>query len=273
MDNPQLTRQDASPVPIARLRGEAVSVLPADLYIPPDAMAVFLETFEGPFDLLLYLIRKQNLDILDIPIADVTRQYMEYVEMMKNISLELAADYLVMAAMLAEIKSRMLLPRPPAAEQEEADPRAELVRRLREYEHIRQAAEKLDALPRKERDFFPANGHAEGLLRQRTQPVADLQSLALCLADTLKRARLSAAHTVRKEPLSVRERMSQILATLQETEYAGFYSLFTPAEGRAGVIVTFLALLELVQHHLIDCTQTGSFAPIHIRNVASCPAA
>ncbi len=253
------------PTPIAMLRGQAFTALPKDLYIPPDAMEVFLEAFEGPLDLLLYLIKKQNLDILDIPIASVTKQYMEYVELMREVSLELAAEYLVMAALLAEIKSRMLLPRPENAEGIEEDPRAELIRRLQEYERIKKAAADLDLLPRHGRDTFAASATVQQLVFERPQPNVSLQELLLALADVLKRVELNANHQIEREPLSVRERMTRILTALQEKEFVTFSSMFTVSEGRLGVVVTFLAMLELLKDHIIEFVQTGPFEPIHIK--------
>lgn len=255
--------------PIALVHGQAVTSLPKDLYIPPDAMEVFLEAFEGPLDLLLYLIKKQNLDILDIPIADVTRQYMDYVELMREVSLELAAEYLVMAALLAEIKSRMLLPRPENIEGVEDDPRAELVRRLQEYERIKKAAEDLDLLPRHGRDTFVAGATLPEITFERPQPTVNLQELLLAFSDVLKRAKLKTSHQIQREPLSVRERMTRILSALQENEFVVFSSLFTLSEGRLGVAVTFLAMLELLKDHLIEFVQTEPFAPIHLKTKSS----
>lgn len=254
-----------APSPIAVVRGQAFADLPKDLYIPPDAMEVILETFEGPLDLLLYLIKKQNLDVLDIPIAEVTKQYMEYVDLMKELSLELAAEYLVMAALLAEIKSRMLLPRPAALENSEEDPRAELVRRLQEYEKIKLAAEKLHELPQEGRDFFVGQAKIDSLPTTRPQPTVSLQELMLAFAEVLQRAKLHASHEIMQEPLSIRERMSSILSALQDSEFASFYSLFTNTEGRRGVIVTFLAMLELLKGHLIEFVQAEAFAPIYLK--------
>lgn len=259
-----------APSPIAIVRGEAITAMPKDLYIPPDAMEVLLEAFEGPLDLLLYLIKKQNLDILDIPIAEVTRQYMEYVEFMKELSLELAAEYLVMAAILAEIKSRMLLPRPETIEGGiEEDPRAELIRRLQEYERYKQAAEDLDKLPRHGRDTYAAHAEIEEITFEKPKPTVDLKELMLALADVLHRAELHTSHKVEMEPLSVRERMTIILSALQDKEFTEFTSMFTLAEGRLGVVVTFLAMLELLKTHLIEFVQTAPFGPIHLKAVTS----
>ncbi len=266
MSNPDDTIQSTEDtVPIAVIRGQALTALPKDLYIPPDAMEVFLEAFEGPLDLLLYLIKKQNLDILDIPIAEVTRQYMEYVELMKEVSLELAAEYLVMAAILAEIKSRMLLPRPENLEGMEEDPRSELIRRLLEYERIKQAAAQIDALERHGRDTFLATADSEKVVVDKPQPQVSLQDLMLALADVLKRVELNASHQIQREPLSVRERMTRILSALQDKEFITFNSMFTPSEGRSGVVVTFLAMLELLKDHLVEFVQTTPFAPIHLK--------
>ncbi len=251
--------------PLAMIHGQALTALPKDLYIPPDAMEVFLEAFEGPLDLLLYLIKKQNLNILDIPIAEVTRQYMEYVELMKEVSLELAAEYLVMAAILAEIKSRMLLPRPDNMEGVEEDPRAELIRRLMEYERIKKAAEKIDGLPRHGRDTYSASVNLQEIVFEKPQPSVSLQELLLAFADVLKRVELNKSHQIQREPLSVRERMTRILTALQEKEFVPFNSLFNLNEGRPGVVVSFLAMLELLKDHIIEFVQTAPFAPIHLK--------
>lgn len=254
-----------TPEPIAIIQGQAMVSLPKDLYIPPDAMEVFLEAFEGPLDLLLYLIKKQNLDILDIPIAEVTRQYIEYVELMKEVSLELAAEYLVMAALLAEIKSRMLLPRPENAEGVEEDPRAELIRRLQEYERFKQAAQDIDHLPRHGRDTFVAGATIDELVFEKPMPQVDLRDLLVAFAEVLKRAELNTSHQIKLEPLSVRERMSNILSALQQKEFIVFTSMFTLTEGRQGVVVTFLAMLELLKDSLVEFVQTAPFGPIHLK--------
>lgn len=254
-----------TPAPIAIVQGLAYTAMPKDLYIPPDAMEVFLEAFEGPLDLLLYLIKKQNLNILDIPIADITHQYMEYVELMKEISLELAAEYLVMAALLAEIKSRMLLPRNENTEKEEDDPRSELIRRLQEYERIKQAAIEIDKLPRQGRDTFVASAMIQDRVFEKPQPDVSLRELLLAFKDVLKRAELHTSHSITLEPLSVRERMSSILVALQEKEFVAFSSMFTLNEGRLGVVVTFLAMLELLKDHIIEFIQTSPFGPIHLK--------
>lgn len=267
MENTETTQQTAdTPTPIAIVQGQAFLNMPKDLYIPPDAMEVFLEAFEGPLDLLLYLIKKQNLNILDIPIAEVTRQYMEYVDIMKEMSLELAAEYLVMAAILAEIKSRMLLPRPENATEEE-DPRAELVRRLQEYERIKQAAEEIDKIPRHGRDTFVAGATINDLVFEKPQPTVELKELLLAFADVLKRVELNASHQIKLEALSVRERMTRILTALQDKEFVVFSSMFSPSEGRLGVVVTFLAMLELLKDHIVEFVQTTPFGPIHLKAV------
>ena len=252
-------------IPFAMVDGVAMTEMPRDLYIPPNALEVFLEAFEGPLDLLLYLIKRQNLDILDIPIAEITRQYMEYVDLMKDLRLELAAEYLVMAAMLAEIKSRMLLPRPETEAEEEGDPRAELVRRLQEYERYKKAAEDLDALPRLGRDVFPTEAETPYVQVVKLQPKVRVEDLVMALADVFRRARMYAHHHVLTEPLSVRERMSAVLAALDKDNYTEFTSLFSVEEGRRGVIVTLLAILELVREMLIELVQAKPMGPIHVR--------
>ena len=250
-------------MPFAVVDGEPVVDLPRDLYIPPDALEIFLEAFEGPLDLLLYLVKRQNLDILDIPIATVTRQYMEYIELMKELRLELAAEYLAMAAMLAEIKSRLLLPRPESLDDEE-DPRAELVRRLREYERYKQAAENLDALPRVGRDLIEVRTAAPYVRMERPQPRVELDDILVALADVLARAEAYSRHQVQMELLSVRERMSIVLEHVQRARFVEFAALFTPEEGRQGVVVTLLALLELLRESLVDLVQARPFGPIHV---------
>ncbi len=251
-------------VRVARIYGEPLIELPLDLYIPPDALEVFLESFEGPLDLLLYLIRKQNLDILDVAMAPLTRQYLAYVEAMRAKNLELAAEYLVMAAILIEIKSRMLLPRPPVLDDGEHDPRAELVRRLLEYERIKQAAARLDALPQMGRDVLAVSVWIERTALGRL-PGVDPRDLAEAWRALLYRARLSAHHRVSREELSVREHMSLILRRLQEHRVVEFAELFDPARGVAVLVVNFLALLELARELLIDITQAECFAPIYVK--------
>jgi segregation and condensation protein A len=265
---------EASPaqgeMPFAVVDGEPVTQLPQDLYIPPYALQVFLEAFEGPLDLLLYLIRRQNLDILDIPIAEITRQYVEYIEMMKDMQLELAGEYLLMAAMLAEIKSRMLLPRPEKEEEEdEHDPRAELVRRLQEYERFKKAAEDMSELPRLERDLFVASADAPERKITRDLPDITLKELLVAFHDVLKRAEMFSRLHMLREPLSVRQRMSEILARLTANSFSGFADLFDPEEGRMGVAVTFIAILELLRESVIEVAQAEPFAPLHIRAAAS----
>lgn len=249
---------------LARLYGEPLFQLPQDLYIPPDALEVFLEAFEGPLDLLLYLIRKQNFNILDIPLAQVTVQYMHYVEEIRQRNLELAAEYLLMAAMLVEIKSRMLLPPKPVAEGEELlDPRAELVRRLLEYEQIKQGAQKLDALPQLDRDFYvPSVSVEKG---QAPLPDVSVQELAQAWADIVQRAKLVTHHTIRREALSVREYMSAVLKKLQGQRLLEFAELFEVQQGLPVVVVTFVAMLELAREGLLELTQGAAYAPIYVR--------
>jgi segregation and condensation protein A len=249
---------------VAKIYGERLIQLPLDLYIPPDALEVFLDAFEGPLDLLLYLIRKQNLDVLDIAMAPLTRQYLEYVEAARAKNLELAADYLVMAAMLIEIKSRMLLPRPPSASGEEEDPRAELVRRLLEYEQMKKAARKLDELPQVGRDVVAVSVWIERTVIERL-PDVNAQDLAEAWRSLLHRARLSAHHHVTKEQLSVREYMTMILRRLNEAGLREFTELFDTAQGAPILVVTFIALLELVRESLVEITQSECFAPIYVK--------
>lgn len=250
---------------LALVYGEAFTELPQDLYIPPDALEVFLEAFEGPLDLLLYLIRKQNIDILDIPVAEITRQYMSYVELMKAVQLELAAEYLLMAAMLAEIKSRMLLPRAEGLEAEEEDPRAELIRRLQEYERFKKAAEDLDDLPRDGRNFVVPSLPAPEARARKLLPEVELGELLLAMGEVLRRADLFESHQVTREVLSTRERMSQVLERLKDGAFVPFVALFTLDEGRLGVVVTFMAILELVKESLVELVQNEPFSPIHVR--------
>jgi len=249
---------------VARLYGEPVIELPRDLYIPPDALEIILEAFEGPLDLLLYLIRKENLDVLDIPMAPLTRQYLDYVEIMRTKNLELAAEYLVMAAMLMEIKSRLLLPRPPSAEALEEDPRAELVRRLLEYEQIKKAAQALDELPHVGRDVIAISVWIERTLSEKL-PDVNPQDLAEAWRSLLHRARLSKHHRITREELSVREYMSDILRRLKEHRVLEFSELFDPQRGVPVLVVTFLALLELARELLIEITQSECFAPIYVK--------
>lgn len=257
---------------IIKVRGEPLAELPSDLYIPPDALEVFLEAFEGPLDLLLYLIRKQNLDILDIPVLKITEQYMEYIALMREFKLELAAEYLLMAAWLAEIKSRILLPRPPAVEEEQGDPRMELVRRLQEYERFKTVAEQLDIMPRVGRDTVVAQARPPELRIERPLPLPSLRDLLMAFRETLQRAEFFTHHTVRREPLSVRERMSKILGSIS-SEAQSLSALLDPSEGRAGVIVSLLAILELTRSAMIALTQAAPFAPLMIARAGAAPAA
>jgi segregation and condensation protein A len=258
-------------MPFAVVEGEPLTALPKDLYIPPQALEVFLEAFEGPLDLLLYLIRRQNLDILDIPIAEITRQYMEYIELMQELELELAGEYLLMAAMLAEIKSRMLLPRASLGEEEEDDPRAELVRRLQEYERFKKAAEDIDALARLERDAWIATAEITERKVVRLVPQLTLQEMLVAFKEVLARSAMFAHHHVQRERLSVRQRMSEILASLRESSFVEFIKLFRPEEGRMGVTVTFVAILELAREGLIEIVQADAYAPIHVRPGSGIP--
>ena len=245
--------------------GEAMTEMPVDLYIPPDALEVFLEAFEGPLDLLLYLIRKQNVDILDIPVAEITRQYMGYVELMKTVRLELAAEYLVMAAMLAEIKSRMLLPRSAEIEQEEDDPRAELIRRLQEYERFKAAAEGIEGLSRVGREVIVPRLEAPQAKVRKLLPEVALEEVLMSMAEVLRRGDMFESHQVSREALSTRERMSDVLERLKGGGFVPFVELFTAEEGKLGVVVTFMAILELVKESLVELVQNEPFAPIHVR--------
>jgi len=266
-------RPSQGEMPFAIVNGREMTELPKDLYIPPEALEVFLEAFEGPLDLLLYLIKRQNIDILDINVAEITRQYMVYIEMMKSMTFELAAEYLLMAAMLAEIKSRMLLPRQQEEETDEEDPRAELIRRLQEYERFKAAAEDLDALPRQERDFHLASAQPPDVDSQRPHPDVELRQILLALADVMKRTEMTRSHQVHLEPLSTRERMGMVLERLQHGQFVPFVSLFRLSEGRAGVVVTFLAILELIKESLVQLIQNEPFGPIHVKSRAAAPEA
>ena len=254
--------------PFAIVEGKTVTELPKDLYIPPDALEVFLEAFEGPLDLLLYLIRRQNLDILEIRVAEITQQYMQYVELMHAMQFELAAEYLLMAAMLAEIKSRMLLPRQEEAEDDEDDPRAELIRKLQEYERFKEAAMNLDELERLNRNFWVAVADAPKMEKTRPLPDVQLQDLLVELSRVLKRAENFSSHQISLEPLSTRERMSQILdkVSVSGEQFVAFGDLFNVEEGRSGVIVTFIAVMELIKESLLDLVQSEAFAPIHVKS-------
>lgn len=258
---PQPTQKEMH---FAVIAGQPLSEVPKDLYIPPDALEVFLEAFEGPLDLLLYLIKRQNVDILNIPIAHITEQYMAYVELMKSVNLELAAEYLVMAAMLAEIKSRVLLPR-PTLEEHEDDPRADLIRRLQEYERFKKAAQDVDELPRMGRETFQVEAETPELHIHKPLPDVDMREVLLALKDVLVRAEMFTSHQIQREALSTREKMATVLAILSADNFTDFISLFNIEEGRAGVVVTFLAIMELTKEMLIEIVQSDPFSPIHVR--------
>ncbi len=262
---PQQALPPLPPAPIAMVAGEAIVELPQDLYIPPDALEIFLDTFEGPLDLLLYLIKKQNLDILNIPIAEITEQYMQYIGLMETMRFELAAEYLLMAAMLAEIKSRMLLPRLDEDGDDEDDPRAELIRRLQEYERIKEGAESLDILPRMLRENFQLGVVPPVIERDVPLPDITLQELLLAFRDVAHRAALAEHHNINREVLSVRARMTAVLSALRVGEFCEFSTLFDPEEGRLGVVVTFLAMLELCKEGLVDIVQSEPFTPIYLK--------
>jgi len=252
-------------MPFAIVQGKAVTEVPKDLYIPPEALEVILEAFEGPLDLLLYLIRRQNLDILQINVAEITKQYIQYVELMDALDFELAAEYLVMAAMLTEIKSRMLLPRSDETEDDEEDPRASLIRRLQEYERFKVAAQDIDEMPRVSRDFQLAAAHEFDRNQARPDPDVDMKELLLALSEVLQRADMYNSHQVEREKLSTRERMSEVLEKLQGGGFQPFISLFDAKEGRLGVVVTFLAVMELIKESLVELIQNESFGPIHVK--------
>jgi segregation and condensation protein A len=255
-------------MPFAMVNGEPVTELPKDLYIPPQALEVFLEAFEGPLDLLLYLIRRQNLNILDIPLAEITKQYMTYIQVMEGLQLELAGEYMLMAATLAEIKSRMLLPRPKLDETSEEDPRAELVRRLQEYERFKRAAEDIDTLPRLERDNWTTSAELKDRKVVRLLPQLTLQEMLVAFKEVVVRSEMFSHHHVARERLSVRERMSHILTSLEHTSFVEFVHMFRPEEGRMGVTVTFIAILELMREGLVEIVQAEPYAPIHLRSSA-----
>jgi segregation and condensation protein A len=255
-------------LPIAIVDGKPFTEMPSDLYIPPEALEVILESFEGPLDLLLYLIKRQNLDILNIEVAEITRQYMKYVEVMKEMQLELAAEYLVMAAMLAEIKSRLLLPRPTNCEADESDPRAELIKRLLEYERIKQAAESLDRLPQQGRDVFVVQAERPDTPVKKNLPTVTMDELLNSLREVMQRAAMFTHHAITRETLSIRERMSQILTKISSDKFTHFNQLFTAEEGRLGVVVTFIAILELIRQSLIELVQAEPYAPIHVKAVS-----
>lgn len=252
-------------MPFAVVMGQTLTEFPKDLYIPPQALAVFLEAFEGPLDLLLYLIKRQNLDILDIDVSRITEQYMQYVELMDAMQFELAAEYLLMAAMLAEIKSRMLLPRATDVEDDEEDPRALLIRRLQEYERFKKAAEDIEELPRIERDTWVGSASPPELNRERPEPYVEMRELLLAMGEVMRRADMFASHHIEREALSTRERMSEVLERLAGRQFVPFVSLFTAAEGRLGVVVTFLAIMELIKESLVEIVQTENFGPIHVK--------
>ena len=262
---PAVDVHEQAEMPFAVVEGEPLTEMPRDLYIPPDALQVFLEAFEGPLDLLLYLIRRQNLDILDIPLAEITRQYMQYIEVMRELQLELAGEYMLMAATLAEIKSRMLLPRPQSDGAEEDDPRAELVRRLQEYERFKRAAEDMEELSRVDRDTFPASAEVVERRVVKLLPAVTMQEMLVALKDVMSRAEMFTHHHVQRERLSVRQRMSDVLSALRTQSFVEFVQLFRAEEGRMGVTVTFSAILELLREGLIEIVQAEQFAPIHVR--------
>lgn len=253
-------------LPLALIAGEAVTEAPKDLYIPPDALEIFLESFEGPMDLLLYLIKRQNIDILEINVADITDQYMAYVELMQANQFELAAEYLVMAAMLAEIKSRILLPKKEEQESEVDDPRMELIKRLREYERFKKAAEDLNELPRMDRNLHNANAALPAIERITPDPDIDLQEVLLALSKVLKRADMFQHHHIQFETLSTREKMSDIMVRLSSEKFVPLVSLLSKDEGRLGIVVTFLAVMELMKDSMIEIVQTGPFGPIHLKS-------
>ncbi len=256
-------------MPFALVEGQPYTQMPTDLYIPPDALEVILEAFEGPLDLLLYLIRRQNLNILDIPINEITNQYIEYINLLGEMNFELAAEYLVMAAMLAEIKSRMLLPKIEAEGEEEQDPRAELVRRLQEYERFKSAAQDIDELPREVRDYSVLSAHVESKKSFAIPPEVDMRDIIMAFKDVLARADLKISHEIEREPLSVRDKMTHLLDVIREKKFFTFESLFNVHEGRQGVVVTFLAVLELLKAQVLDITQKENYGQIYIKSLAT----
>ena len=262
-----MSRQEE--MPFAVVQGKELTVLPKDLYIPPDALEIILEAFEGPLDLLLYLIRRQNLDILEIDVAEITKQYMGYIDLMSTIQLELASEYLVMAAMLAEIKSRILLPRQVAEDDDEGDPRAELIRRLQDYERFKMAAEDIDEMPRMGRDIHQASAESPDKKNEKLYSEVQMQELLIALLDVVKRAEMFESHHIELEKLSTRERMSQILENIRDKQFVPFVTLFKKSEGRLGVVVTFLAIMELIRESLVEIVQNESFGPIHIKAKSS----
>jgi segregation and condensation protein A len=262
-----MSRQEE--MPFAVVQGKELTALPKDLYIPPDALEIILEAFEGPLDLLLYLIRRQNLDILEIDVAEITKQYMGYIDLMSTIQLELASEYLVMAAMLAEIKSRILLPRQVAEDDDEGDPRAELIRRLQDYERFKMAAEDIDEMPRMGRDIYQASAESPDKKNGKQYSEVQMQELLMALSDVMKRAEMFESHHIQLEKLSTRERMSQILENIRDKQFVPFATLFKKSEGRLGVVVTFLAIMELIRESLVEIVQNESFGPIHIKAKSS----
>ena len=255
-------------LPFALVQGEPLTVVPQDLYIPPDALEIILEAFEGPLDLLLYLIKRQNINILDIPLEETTRQYMHYIDLMHSLKIELASEYLLMAAMLAEIKSRMLLPRPAESEDED-DPRAELIRRLQEYERFKQAAQDINELPRVNREIYLTDVELPEIHQDKPLPEVDLRDILFAFKDAMARADMYSHHHIQRETLSVRERMSRVLSAISTDGFTDYTSLFTIEEGRRGVVVTLLAILELVKEQLIDLVQSEAYAPIHLKAASS----
>ena len=260
----EINKTQQHEMPFALIQGAPLTDLPKDLYIPPDALEVFLEAFEGPLDLLLYLIKKQNIDVLDIPIARITEQYMSYIELMEILELELAGEYLLMAAMLAEIKSRMLLPRHTEDEDEE-DPRAELIRRLQEYERYKEAAENLDRLPRYERDIFSTVAEFPGRKTVHKPPDVAMDTILKVFSEVIARAEMFSHHMIQREALSVRERMGIILEKVNTETFTDFKDLFTVEEGRAGAIVSLLAILQLMKDSLIQLAQNEPNGPIYVK--------
>lgn len=267
--NDELLMPRQEEMPFAIVQGRELTSLPKDLYIPPDALEIILEAFEGPLDLLLYLIRRQNLDILEINVAEITKQYMGYIDLMSTIELELASDYLVMAAMLAEIKSRILLPRQISDDEDEDDPRAELIRRLQEYEQFKMAAEDIDEIPRIGRDIHQASAASPSKKQERQYPELDIQELLGALSDVMRRVEMFESHHIQLEKLSTRERMSQVLENIRGKQFVPFASLFNESEGRLGVVVTFLAIMELIRESLVEIVQNESFGPIHVKAKSS----
>lgn len=255
-------------MPFAIVEGKPYTQMPTDLYIPPEALEVILEAFEGPLDLLLYLIRRQNLNILDIPITEITNQYIEYINLLDELDFELAAEYLVMAAMLAEIKSRMLLPKPASEEGEEEDPRAELVRRLQEYERFKSAALDIDEMPREFRDYVITSAYVDNKQSYIAPPEVDMRDIIMAFKEVLARADLKISHEIERETLSVRDKMTHLLDTIREKKFFTFESLFDPSEGKQGIVVTFLAVLELLKSQVLDIVQNETYGQIYIKSLA-----